>query len=162
MFDKVSYYWFRRTPLITSIGLFYKNRKGKLLRVVWKWRISRGGVQVLESHTTLKNTRTHEGKWISYWIYIYLIIKKENRLFVKLLLRQSFGGKFGGKFGCIIKFFNDISTSGGRHLHQHILYSVENNKFFNTAIQIPPQQNHFFSHHIHLVSVLVTVLVTVD
>jgi len=30
-------------------------------------------------------------------------------------------------------------------------------RFFNTAIQIPPPRNHFFSHHIHLVTVLVTV-----
>jgi len=30
-------------------------------------------------------------------------------------------------------------------------------RFFNTTIQIPPPRNHFFSHHIHLVTVLVTV-----
>ena len=32
MFDKVSYYWFRKTQFVTSIGLFYKNR-GRLWRV---------------------------------------------------------------------------------------------------------------------------------
>ena len=38
----------------------------------------------------------HEGKWSSYWFYIYLIIKKENRLFVKLILRRSLVGIFVG------------------------------------------------------------------
>ena len=38
----------------------------------------------------------HEEKWISYWIYIYLIIKKENRLFVKLILSRTFVGIFVG------------------------------------------------------------------
>jgi len=46
MFHLVSYKWFRRTPYITSIGLFYKEL-GRLWRVsdceelVWvTWRVS--------------------------------------------------------------------------------------------------------------------------
>ena len=38
----------------------------------------------------------HEGKWISYLIYIYLIKQKENILLVKLILSRSLVGIFIG------------------------------------------------------------------
>ena len=38
-------------------------------------------------------------------------------------LSRSFGGKFGGKNGGVRNIFNNISKSGGRHLHHTTILS---------------------------------------
>jgi len=62
---------------------------------------------------------------MDFLLNLYIFNHKENRLFVKLILSRTFVGIFVGIFLVKRIFFNDISKSGGRHLHQHAFYVIK-------------------------------------
>ena len=63
-------------------------------------------------------------------------------------LSWSFVDIFVGIFDNNLKIVNNISKSGWRHLHQHILYSVENNKLFQQSdSNTSTTKSLFFTSH---------------
>ena len=116
------------TQCITSIGLDYKE-VGFYLEGVWLWRISGRSID----NWLLKiRARARQAYLILYiiiqndfiWFSIYIFINEENSFVFDTLLRRSLVGIFVGIFNLSIIFFNDISTSGGPHLHQHSIYPL--------------------------------------